>query len=125
MSRHWHRSRTIGEAVRHAGSGLWQVLQHERNFRAQLAIYVTVLLFGWWLNFSLAALALVALAAGLIMSLELFNSAVERLSDVVSPQYHEGLRGVKDIAAGAVFVASLTAIVVGLLLFIPALLLRI
>ena len=53
------------------------------------------------------------------MSAELFNTAIERLVDLVSPQRHPLAGQVKDIAAGAVLVCALAAIAVGLIIFVP------
>jgi diacylglycerol kinase len=122
MSQGWHKSRTFAEVFRHAGDGVRHAFKNERNLRVQLVVYVVALLLGWWLQLSVLSLALVVLASGFIMSLELFNTAVEDLSNIINPTYHKGLQRVKDVAAGAVLVASITAIIIGLLLFGSALL---
>jgi len=122
MPRQWRKSRTFSEAFRHAWDGMRFAFKNERNFRVQLVIYVSVLLLGLAIQLSATSLALIVLAASIILVLELVNTAIEVLSNVVSPEYHEGLRRVKDIAAGSVMVASIAAVLVGLLLFIPALL---
>lgn len=61
----------------------------------------------------------IVICIGLVIAAELFNSAIERLVDLVSPQRHPVAGQVKDIAAGAVLVCALAAIVVGLIVFIP------
>jgi len=84
-----------------------------RNFRVMLAAAVVVILLGFILNISLMEWCLVTLAMGLVLSLELFNTAGEKLVDILSPDHDPRYGMVKDILAGAVLVAALAAAVVG------------
>ena len=59
---------------------------------------------------------------GLVLAAEAVNSAIEALADVVSPDYNEGIKRTKDLAAGAVLLLAMTAAMVGLIIFIPKLL---
>ena len=61
----------------------------------------------------------VLLCIGMVIGAEMFNSAVERIVDLVSPQRHPLAGQIKDIAAGAVLVCALTAMIVGLIIFVP------
>ena len=56
---------------------------------------------------------------GLVLSIEGLNTAVEKIPDFIHPQYHEKIGFVKDIAAGAVFFAALTALAVILIIYVP------
>lgn len=56
---------------------------------------------------------------GVVIAAELFNSSLERLVDLVSPQYHPLAGQVKDIAAGAVLVCAIAAALIGIILFYP------
>ena len=84
------------------------------------------------LNFHLIATAVVVIAGitrmewmiiilciGVVIAAELFNTAIEKLVDLVSPQQHPVAGQVKDIAAGAVLVCAATAAIIGLIVFIP------
>jgi diacylglycerol kinase (ATP) len=53
------------------------------------------------------------------MSVEGLNTAVEKVADFIHPEYHEKIGFIKDIAAGAVFFSALTAVAVGLLIYLP------
>lgn len=94
--------------------GLRQALRRERSLRSHLlsctALLGVLLLTRpaplWW--------ALLALAAGLVLVAELFNSALETLADHLHPGQHAQIGVAKDIAAGAVLVASAIAVLVGL-----------
>jgi diacylglycerol kinase (ATP) len=59
------------------------------------------------------------LAIGLVMSVEGINTAVEKIADFIHPNYNEKIGFIKDIAAGAVFFAAITAIVIGLIIYVP------
>lgn len=94
--------------------GLRLAIRREGSFRTHLLATVAVLLVLlatrpaplWW--------ALLALAVGLVLVAELVNSALEALSDHLHPERHPEIGAAKDIAAGAVLVASGIAVVVGL-----------
>ena len=64
---------------------------------------------------------LVLFCIGLVISLEMINSAVEILCDMVTTDFHPKIKIIKDVAAGAVLVASIASLVIGLFIFIPAL----
>ena len=59
------------------------------------------------------------MAIGLVMSIEGLNTAVEKIADFIHPNYHERIGFIKDIAAGAVFFAAMTAIAIGLIIYLP------
>ena len=61
----------------------------------------------------------VAFAIGIVFSAEAFNSAIERLSDVVQPERDDRIRDVKDISAGAVLISALMAATIGVIVFLP------
>ena len=62
---------------------------------------------------------IIILCIGVVIAAELFNTAIEKLVDLVSPQQHPVAGQVKDIAAGAVLVCAATAAIIGLIVFIP------
>jgi len=92
------------------------------NFRVMLAAAVAVTILGYILKISQAEWALLTLAMGLVLSLELLNTAGENLVDILSPDHDPRYGMVKDILAGAVLVAALAAAIVGALIFLPKLL---
>ena len=53
------------------------------------------------------------------MSIEGLNTAVEKIADFIHPEFHSRIGFIKDIAAGAVFFAALTAIIIGLMIYVP------
>ncbi len=104
-----------------AFSGLKTVLLEGRNFQLQLGVFVLVLVLGFWLHCSAIEWMFLLMASAIVFVAEMLNSALELLCDHVTPDKHFAIKRVKDIAAGAALVASLFAVVVGLIVFIPKL----
>lgn len=105
----------------HAFRGVAAALRSEVHLRFHAVATVVVIGFGFYFNISRTEWALVALAVGTVWTAELLNTAVEALTDLVSPEYHPLAGKAKDVAAGAVLVVALAALVVGVLLFAPRL----
>lgn len=80
-----------------------------------------VILLGFLFSIDNREWMFVAIAVGLVFIAELLNTAVERLADYLSPERNEEIRQVKDYAAGAVLIAAVVAVVIGLLIFVPKL----
>jgi diacylglycerol kinase (ATP) len=80
---------------------------------------VGALALAWLLGLSALAFALIVFISASVIAAEMFNTALEALEDIVSPEYREAVRRSKDLAAGAVLVLSLGAAGVGLLVFLP------
>jgi diacylglycerol kinase len=115
------KNESFRQALRHASRGLLWGFLFEANVRRQLGIVVIVALLGWWLKVTPAEWAALGLAAALVLVLELINSSIEALADAVHPDYSEHIQRSKDLSAGAVLGASFTAFLIGLYIFLPAL----
>jgi diacylglycerol kinase (ATP) len=111
------RLRSFGDALR----GLTVLLATQPNARVHAALSVVAVALGWWLALSKVEWLFVVGAIGLVWVAEGFNTAIEFLVDLVSPQIDPRAGRVKDMAAGAVFAAAITAIVIGALIFWPKL----
>ena len=84
-----------------------------------LLVTVVVVLAGFFFRISLTEWCLVLLAIGLVLAAEAFNTALEYLTNLVSPDYHPLAGKAKDIAAGAVLILTLISVLVGVLVFFP------
>ena len=115
------RNRDMLDSFRFAFAGLWYTLRTQRNTRIQLAIAVAVVALGLWLGLSCIQWAALTLTIGFVLVSEMLNTVTETLVDLVSPGYHPLAKVVKDITAGAVLVAAITSVVVGLLVLGPPL----
>lgn len=102
-----------------AGKGIRTAFASEKNLKIQACFAVLVILFGWLLHISLIEWLICFLCFGLVIGAEMMNTSVEKLVDLVSPQFHPLAGKIKDIAAGAVLFNSIIAAVVGLIIFVP------
>ena len=93
----------------------------EPNARVQLAAAIAVVGLGAWLPLGTRDWALLVLAIGLVLAAEAANTALEALADRVAPDSHPLVAKAKDVAAGGVLIASLTAALLGLLVLGPPL----
>lgn len=102
----------------HAGRGLAAAWRGELNIKIMLVIAAGAVALGWYRGLAPLEWALITLCIGLVLSLEILNTAAERLVDILSPGHDPRYGGVKDITAGAVLVAAIASAVVGLLVFL-------
>ena len=115
------RSRNIFESFRFAFSGLWYALRTQRNTRIHLTIAAAVVVLGLFLELSYVQWAVVTLTIGFVLVSEMLNTVAETLVDLISPGFHPLAKIVKDVTAGAVLLAAIVSIVVGLLVLGPPL----
>lgn len=118
MSDPQRAGRSFGRSLSWALTGVRRTYASEPNFRRELVIGALAVGLALWLR---APLAPIVIMCGLVLSLELINSAVEAAVDLASPQRHDLAARAKDAAAGAVLVAALAAVAVGLAVLGPPL----
>lgn len=106
-------------SLKHAIRGLRDVAHDEQSFRIQISVSIVVIGLSWLLPLDTWERILVILLCAAVMVLEVLNSIMERFADAVQPRLSPMVREVKDMMAGAVFLTSLTAGVVGVLIFYP------
>lgn len=104
---------------RFAGRGIVAGWRGQLNIKVMLVLAIAAVVLGFVFPLEPLEWALLAGLIGLVLSLELVNTAGEKLVDILSPEQSESYGRIKDILAGAVLVAALAAGVAGLLLFLP------
>ncbi len=119
------RARSRLQAFRYAFAGLWHVLRTQRNAWIHAIIALAVIALGIWLNLERHDWALIAIAICIVWLAEILNTALEVVTDLASPEVHPLARVGKDVGAGAVLLASINAVVIGLLILLPPLLIKI
>ena len=102
-----------------AWKGILTCAGHEQNITFHILAAIVVIAAGFFFGISHIEWMVVMLCIGMVIAAELFNSAIERLVDLVSPQWNKIAGEVKDIAAGAVLVTAIAAAIVGLIVFLP------
>ena len=103
----------------YAGCGIAHTVKSQRNMQLHLIAATLVFITGLYLRIRLDEWLWIVLAIALVWITELVNSAFEYLCDLVQSEYHTAVKHTKDIAAGAVLVAVITAVIIGLIIFIP------
>ncbi len=97
----------------------------EQSFRILFGVALLVIFCLFYFPFNAIERAVLILVVALVLSLELINSQIERILDILRPDYSEDVRKMKDISAGAVLVASIGAVVVGVIIVLPYLIQKI
>jgi diacylglycerol kinase len=118
------QSGTLIDSFRHAFAGLAYALRTQRNARIHVLIAVGVFCLGAALGIESVKWAIIVLTTGFVLAAELFNTVVELVIDLVTKEYHPLAKTAKDVSAGAVLTAAVTAVIVGLLLLGPPLMAR-
>ena len=103
----------------HAFRGIWMALRSELHLQFHAVATVVVIGLGFYFELTATEWMMVALAVGTVWTAELVNTAIEALTDLVSPDYHPLAGKAKDVAAGAVLIAAIAAMIIGLLIFGP------
>jgi len=101
--------------------GIWVFVKTERNAKIHLFAAVLVLVLGMYLTLDTNSWLWLLLAISLVFVTELVNTALEKICDKIEPQKHPMIKDIKDIAAGAVLIASIFALLVALFIFVPIL----
>jgi undecaprenol kinase len=109
------------ETFRFALEGLKNAFIQEKNFRFHLSFSLVVLLFSLLLSISLIEWVVILFCIGGMLVLELINTAIERVVDLVTEEYHPLAKQAKDIAAAAVLIYACLSVLIGLIIFIPKL----
>lgn len=107
--------KSFGDAIR----GLLLFFAKERHAKLHFGIMILVVLAGIYFKVSGYEWITLLIAFALVIGSEALNTAMEKLSDIVQPEKHAGIRDVKDIAAGAVFFCVIIAVIIGAIIFIP------
>jgi len=107
------------QSFKYAFNGLWFVLRHEHNFRIHLLAAVVAVLAGFYFDVTTMEWLAIVIIIALVLSLEIINSAIEKLADVVSPEKNEQIKVIKDMTAAAVLLVAMASLVVAALIFIP------
>lgn len=101
----------------HAGRGLYVFIKSTHNAWIHLVFFALAVALGIYLHITVVEWMVLVLAGGLVLVAEAFNTAIEIDIDLTSPEYHPYARDTKDVAAGAVLIAAITAATCGFFIF--------
>ena len=106
----------------YALNGIWHAAATQLNFRVHLVTALVTVYAGYALHISINEWLWIILCITMVLVAELFNTAIEFLTDLVSPEYNKKAGLVKDMGAGAVLITAICALVIGFIIFVPKLL---
>lgn len=107
------------KAVSYAFKGALLLLKNEASIQIQLCIAVVMTLAGFYFEISNTEWMLQVFAIGLVLGIEGLNTALEEIADFIHPEFNDKIGFIKDVAAGAVFFAAITAVIIGCMIYIP------
>lgn len=113
-----NRLKSVGFAFK----GMIFLFRTEASIKIQLVIAILVTIAGFYFEISTFEWLAQCIMIGMVMSIEGVNTAIEYIADFIHPEHHEKIGVIKDIAAGAVFIASIVAVTVALIIYLPKLL---
>lgn len=111
------RLKSVGYAVK----GAIRLLRSEHSVMVQFMIGLATIAAGFYFEITATEWMLQTLAIGLVLAVEGLNTAIEKLCDFLHPGFHEKIGLVKDISAGAVLFAAVSALAIGLIIYVPRL----
>ncbi|MCB0426170.1 MAG: diacylglycerol kinase family protein [Mangrovimonas sp.] len=112
-----NRIRSVGYAFK----GAFLLLKTEASIQIQFVIAILVTIAGFYFKISATEWIMQIFAIGLVMGIEGLNTAVESIADFIHPEHHKKIGFIKDISAGAVFIAAIVAITIGFIIYFPKL----
>ena len=110
---------SLRKSFHNAQRGIFYFFRNEKNGQIQLLASLLVLVAGFYFQLNKSEWIAVILCIGLIISLEMCNSALEKICDLIMPEYHPVIRIIKDVAAGAVLLAAFLSVITGIIVFGP------
>lgn len=109
------------KSITYALKGFYLLVTTEHSIISQLIISAAMCIVGFYMEISTIEWMFQILAIGLVLTAESLNTAIEAICDYLQPNYDKKIGFIKDIAAGAVTFAALTAIVIGAIIYLPKL----
>jgi len=113
----FYRSRF--KAIGYAIEGWWHVIRTQRNAWVHTSASISVLLLGLWLRLTRNEWAIIILTIAMVWMAEFLNTALETLTDLISPQQNHLAKTSKDVGAAAVLIAAGASVIIGLLILGP------
>jgi diacylglycerol kinase (ATP) len=109
----------LGKCFKFAWKGIHIFFAEEYNARIHSILAIMVILTGFYFNITKTEWIIVIICCGLVIAAEAINTAIERLVDLVSPDYHPLAGKIKDMAAGAVLICAIVSAIAGFIIFVP------
>ena len=106
-------------SFKYAYRGIKEAFKSERNMKVHLFIMLSVIVLGFLFEISALEWIICLISFGLVISLEIINTSIETVVNLVSPKYNELAKRAKDLSAGAVLFNAIIAFILGIIIFLP------
>lgn len=111
------RKPPVHKSFLNAFKGVFLMITTERNFQIECLAFLINLFLIFYLSLSALDTVLILIASFGVLSAEIFNTAIEKICDIVHPEFDKRIGFIKDIAAGAVLLAAAGSVVVGIIVY--------
>ncbi len=111
------RKPPIHRSFWNAIKGVIWMLKSERNFQIEVLALLANLFLIVYLKVSTVDAAIILIVCFAVLSLEILNTCVEKICDIIQPEFDQRVKIIKDIAAGSVFIMSIASVFVGVLIY--------
>lgn len=113
------KTKKLINSFKYAFQGIITSFKTERNMKIHVFIMLLVIIFGFVVNLNPVEWMIIITMIVIVISAELFNTSIETVVDMISPEKNEKAKVAKDVAAGAVLVLSIGSVIIGLIIFLP------
>ena len=103
----------------YAGRGIKYCFKEEVNFRVHVLACAIVIAAGCFFSISLTEWLFVIVCCTLVMAMEMLNTAIEKMCNLISTEFHPAIKFIKDVSAGAVLVCAIGSAITGMAIFLP------
>jgi len=109
-------------SFKYAIKGIQLLIKYEHNTRIHLFATFCVVIAGIILKVRIVEWSLLVIVIGMVYIAEIFNTVIEHLTDLISPQFNKNAQIIKDLGAGGVLISAIIAFIIGLVIFLPKIL---
>lgn len=107
------------DSFKYAFRGIAEGFKGQWNIKIHFLFALAAIALSYYLELRTSRFCIILLCCGAVISIELINTAIEKLCDLVEPNKNEKVRVIKDISAGAVLIVSIVSLIIGLIIFVP------
>lgn len=107
------------KSFKYASAGLKVLFRHEHNSWIHAVAAICVIVAGFLFRISYVEWIAALIVIGMVFAAEIFNSSLERIADFIQPEKDDRIRDIKDLGSAAVLVSAITAAAIGIMIFLP------
>lgn len=111
------RKPPIHTSFYNALKGVFLMMRHERNFQIEVSVFAVNLFLIFYLNLSNIDTVLILTVSFGVLAAEIFNTAIEKICDIIQPEFDKRIGFIKDISAGAVILMAILSVIVGVIVY--------